>query len=226
MPRSGLGKCYLYQEKSAESYRAEQASWREAINREPKNPDAYIQLADSIIAEAAEGYWCTTRTIAVYRQAIAAVAPNAEIHARLGGELVGEPNVNCDLTENQAQKRARQKAGLVHIRKAIAIDPTKDDYYITLGNVLNEQGRSAAAIAAYKQAIALPVKPRQGYTPHYIISGESMPYRIIGDYLRSKADFQAAAAAYRKALAIQPDYPTVRDSLNQVELLLKLKRRS
>lgn len=208
-----------YQDKSAESYQQEQANWRALINREPKNPDAYLQLAASLSSEASEGYWCNTRAIEVYRQAIAVVAPHPEIHAQLGKALITDPDTACDSTENQAQIQARKKEGLFHLQKAIDLNPTREDYYITLGNGLKEQGQSDAAIAAYKQAVNLPVKPNQASIPYL----ESLEYLIIGDYFQEKADLEAAAAAYRKALAIAPNDPKAQNSLKRVELLLKLK---
>jgi hypothetical protein len=109
-----------YQEKSAESYEQEQAHWRERIQRDPKNPEAYLQLGASLASESSEGYWCTTPAETVYHQAIAAVAPNAEIHFRLGRHLVSDPDVNCDEHSPTAIEE-RKKDGLIHLRQAIAI---------------------------------------------------------------------------------------------------------
>jgi hypothetical protein len=113
-------RAHPYQIKGMEEYAQEQAQWRAMIQRDPKNPEAYLQLGASLSSEASEGYWCNTAAIAVYRQAIAVVSPNAKLHFRLGAALVADPDVNCDeqdLTAIQANK----KEGLFHLRKAIAI---------------------------------------------------------------------------------------------------------
>jgi tetratricopeptide (TPR) repeat protein len=209
-----------YQEKSAESYEQEQAVWREAIKRDPKNPDAYLELAESMVAEAGEGYWCTSRAVEVYRQAIAVVPPNAELHFRLGLDWTSELEVNCDEyspTEIQTQK----KEGLFHLRKAIELDPTKDRYYIALGDALKDQGQVDAAIAAYKTAISMPYKPEQSWAS---ASTQAVSYIVIGDYLWENVADVEAVAAYRKAFAIAPDYPHLQKRLREVELALKLKR--
>ncbi len=107
-------KAHPYQVTSEKEYEQAQAQLREIIKRDPKNPDLYLQLGTSFSHEAAEGYWCETRAIAVYREAIAVVPPNAKLHFRLGAALVAEPSVRCDEPSLVAE-------GSVHLRKAIAI---------------------------------------------------------------------------------------------------------
>jgi tetratricopeptide (TPR) repeat protein len=120
----GLGQilpanAHPYQIFSMEEYRQEQAKWRETIQRDPKNPEPYLKLAASHRSEASEGYWCETAAIAVYREAIAAVPPNAEIHLRLGQSLMSEP-FRCDDIPPAVREAARKEARS-HFRKAIAI---------------------------------------------------------------------------------------------------------
>jgi hypothetical protein len=121
----GIGRmlpasAHPYQIISLEEYQQEQAKWREMIKRNPKNPEPYLQLGASHSGEAAEGYWCETAAIAVYREAIAAVPPNAELHFRLGAALVSDPAVRCE-EPDPATRQANDKEGLSHLRQAIAI---------------------------------------------------------------------------------------------------------
>jgi tetratricopeptide (TPR) repeat protein len=122
----GLGQmlpanAHPYQIISQEAYRQEQAKWREVIKRDPKNPEPYLKLAASHSGEAAEGYWCETAAIAVYREAIAAVPPNAAIHLRLGQSLTAE-SFRCDEHDIPPSVRAAgRKEAISHFRKAIAI---------------------------------------------------------------------------------------------------------
>lgn len=109
-----------YQIISQEDYRQEQVKWREMIKRDPKNPGPYLKLGESHSYEAAEGYWCDTAAIAVYREAIGLVPPNAKIYFRLGAALISDPAVACD-EPDPATKQANKKEGLFHLRKAIAI---------------------------------------------------------------------------------------------------------
>jgi hypothetical protein len=101
-------------------YMQEQEKWRDRIKQDPKNPEPYLQLGASLTSEASEGYWCNTAAIAVYREAIAAVPPNAKLHFRLGAALVSDPAVRCD-EPDPATRQANKKEGLFHLRKAIAI---------------------------------------------------------------------------------------------------------
>jgi hypothetical protein len=108
-----------YQIFSMDEYRLEQMKWRDMIQRDPKNPEPYLKLAASHRSEAGEGYWCETAVIAVYREAIAAVPPNAEIHLRLGQSLMSEPFRCDDITPSV--REAQRKEAVSHFRKAIAI---------------------------------------------------------------------------------------------------------
>ncbi len=115
----GLGQmlpatAHPYQVTSEKEYEQAQAQWREMIKRDPKNPEPYLKLGKSLTGEASEGYWCNNRAIAVYREAIAVVPPNAKLHFRLGAALVAEPAVACDEPPLVAE-------GSFHLRKAIAI---------------------------------------------------------------------------------------------------------
>ena len=109
-----------YQIKGMEEYQQEQANWRTMIKRNPKNPEPYLQLGASLSSEASEGYWCNTAAMDVYREAIAAVSPNAQIHFQLGVSLVSEPDMRCE-EPAPATRKENDKEGLFHLRKAIAI---------------------------------------------------------------------------------------------------------
>jgi hypothetical protein len=104
-----------YQDFPADVYAAEQEKWRAMIKRDPKNPELYLKLAAAYSSESAEGYWCETRAIATYREAIAAIPGNAKLHLNLGAALMSEP-VNCDEVTPEAIQE-----GLFHLRKAVAI---------------------------------------------------------------------------------------------------------
>ncbi len=212
-----------YQDVSQEFFDKEKEKWREVIKREPKNATAYLELAKTLDSEAIEGYWsdCSAQTIAVYRQALAVVDPNAAIHFSLGQALMSDAsNGNCDeyYLGDETQVQARKKEGLSHLLKATLIDQSQDDYFIALGSALQEKGELDAAIVAYKKAIYLEVKPTQNESHLYDSSShKSTRYSQIGDELWKKADFKAAAAAYQKALAIEPDNSYAQGRLRAVK---------
>jgi hypothetical protein len=140
----GLGhilpaSAHPYQIFSMTEYWLEQTKWREIINRDPKNPEPYLKLAASHRMEASEGYWCETAAIAVYREAIAAVPPNAEIHLRLGQSLMSEP-MRCDGIAPSVRESERKEA-LLHFRKAIAIasESASDDALFKAAELLIQE---------------------------------------------------------------------------------------
>jgi tetratricopeptide (TPR) repeat protein len=132
-----------YQLFSMEEYRQEQEKWRDMIQRDPKNPEPYLKLGASHRSEAGEGYWCETAAIAVYREAIAAVPPNAEIHLRLGQSLMSEP-IRCDETP-PAVREAERKEARSHLHKALAIasETASDDALFRATELLIQEQKQA-----------------------------------------------------------------------------------
>jgi hypothetical protein len=104
---------------------------------------------------------------------------------------------SSQIDENVDVVKARQNEGLLHIRKAIEIDPENDEYYVKLGHISNDRGDSITAIAAYKTAINLKFKPNRRSS-----FNRAMRYERISDYLREQGDLSGAVAAHDKAAAI------------------------
>ncbi len=210
---------FPYQDISEEFYRKEKEKWHEVIKREPKNTNAYLELGKLLESEARVGYWsdCAVQEIEVYRQAIAFTGANAEIHFKLGQALITDldNSGHCDISYlgDAAKIKARKKEGLSHLLKATLDDRSNDDYLIALGDSLKEEDQLDAAIVVYKAAVDLKLNPNQDSTLAYY---KSMQYGLIGDKLLEKADFKAAEAAYRKALAIEPSNTHVQDRLKKV----------
>jgi tetratricopeptide (TPR) repeat protein len=218
---------FPYQDFGPEFYTENQAPWRELIKREPKNPNGYLQLGNWLTRDADAGYWtdCYNHSIAVYRQGIAAATPNAEIHFKMGQALRVEPDSTyCTLDtveelRDPAKVQARRQEGLSHLRQAMSIDPSNDEYPIAVGNALKEEGQLEAAIAAYKTAINLPFQPNQVPEIPFV---KASNYETIGQEFEKRADFETALVAYRRAVAIYPD-DSVQRHLEELAARLKLK---
>jgi len=73
------------------------------------------------------------------------------------------------------------------------IAPESAEAYVSLGNVLERQGKSAEAIAQYQKALALKPDCAEAYLS-------------LGVALKDQGKLAEAADHYRKALAIKPDY--------------------
>ena len=142
-----------YQDRSESSYREEEEQLRAVIKQNPKNPKAYLQLGLLLEYDAAETAFTPdesgynyTKAIQVYRDAIAVVAPNAEIYFRLGSRLYFS-----QLDDNPADVEARRKEGLEHIRRSIRMDPKNDQYRTELKRLEALPEKEAAEVAPQKK---------------------------------------------------------------------------
>jgi tetratricopeptide (TPR) repeat protein len=131
-----------YQDVGEEVYNEAKAKWFEVIKRDPKNVDAYFQIIKILGSERIEAYWfdCMDQEIKVYRQAIAAIEGNAELHFSLGQALMSDPSNDGYCAEghlgDKSQIQARKREGLSHIRLAIQLQPQNKDYQVALDQFL------------------------------------------------------------------------------------------
>ena len=152
-----------YQDRSESSYREEETQLRAVIKQNPKNPKAYLQLGLLLEYDAAEtaftpdesGYNYTA-AIQVYRDAIAVVAPNAEIYFRLGSRLYFS-----QLDDHPADIEARRKEGLGHIQRSIRMDPKNDQYRTELKRLEALPEKEAAEVAPQKKTEVPSSQPAQ-----------------------------------------------------------------
>jgi tetratricopeptide (TPR) repeat protein len=213
---------FPYQDMSRESYAIEREKLYAVIKREPKNATAYLELGKFLEAEATAGYWtdCYVQSIQVYRQAIVVAGASAEIYFRLGQALMTDSDNSTTCAAeylDAAQIKDRKKEGLSHFLNATLLDRSNDEYLIALGDAFKEKGELDAAIVAYKAAIYLEINPNQKSDSLYHRSAQ---YSSIGDGLFKTAYFKEAEAAYRKALAIEPEDSYVQGRLKAVKIKL------
>ena len=152
-----------YQDRSESSYREEETQLRAVIKQDPKNPKAYLQLGLLLEYDAAETAFTPeesgynyTKAIQVYRDAIAVVAPNAEIYFRLGSRLYFS-----QLDDNPADVEARRKEGLGHIQRSIRMDPKNESYRIELKRLEALSEKEAAGVPPQKETEVPLSKPTQ-----------------------------------------------------------------
>lgn len=131
-----------YQDVSEEVYTQAKAKWYEVIKRDPQNVDAYFQIIQILGSERIEAYWfdCMDQEIKVYRQAIAAIDGNAELHFRLGQALMSDPENDGYCSDGhlgeKPQIQARKSEGLAQIRLAIQLQPQNKEYQAELEKFL------------------------------------------------------------------------------------------
>ena len=156
-----------YQDRSESSYREEEEQLRAVIKQDPKNPKAYLQLGLLLEYDAAETAFTPdesgynyTKAIQVYRDAIAVVAPNAEIYFRLGSRLYFS-----QLDDNPADIEARRKEGLGHIQRSIRMDPKNDQYRTELKRLEALPEKEAAEVAPQKKTEVPSSQPASNPQP-------------------------------------------------------------
>ena len=132
----------------------------------------------------------------------------AEAHCR--AVLARQPNNAVALTLLGVSLRGRDAPGAeAALRRASEIDPRNGDAFFHLGNLYRDMNRSAAAAAAYENALA-------------VVPGHPSILNNLGMVLYSAGEIQKAEAAYRSAL--DPS-PTHRQALaNLAHLLCGLQR--
>ncbi len=131
-----------YQDFGEEVYNEAKAKWYEVLKRDPKNVDAYFQIIKILGSERIEAYWfdCMDQDIKVYRQAIAAIDGNAELHFSFSQALMTDPSNDGYCPEGHlgetSQIQARKREGLSHLRLAIQLQPQNKKYQTELEQFL------------------------------------------------------------------------------------------
>jgi Tfp pilus assembly protein PilF len=126
------------------------------------------------------------RAVELYQRSIA-VHPTAEAHTFLGWTY---------------SFQGRLDDAIAQCREAIAVDPDFGNPYNDIGSYLIKLGRLDEAIPWLEAAIEAPrYEPR-----HY-------PHCNLGQVYWGKGLLAKAAAAFERALEIEPDYPFARAAL-------------
>jgi len=182
------------------------AGFGEALKRNPRFPEAYLNLGGALL-ELGE----TTGAAACFQQALCLRPDFAEASFNLG---------------NLARDQDRPDDAVAHYRRAVAVRPEFAEAHNNLGIVLQQRDRLDEAITCYRRAIEL--RPDNiaafrnlGYAlgqlghlseaitafrkalelqPH----DADLHYRL-GNLYKSEQRFDKAIAAYRQAIALVPE---------------------
>jgi tetratricopeptide (TPR) repeat protein len=178
---------------------------RAALARRPGSAAAYNALGNAWFAqrEYAEAE-------AAYREAVALQPDSAIAHANLGAALtdlgrldegegacrraialqpdlaLAHDNLSTALREQHKLAEAERAS-----RQAVALLPTSAVFHYNLGAVLADQNRRPEAIEEYQRSI--------GLRPYSLVCGK------LGIALQRQGELDKAVAAYRQAIALQPD---------------------
>ncbi len=178
------------------------------IGRNKANPSSNLLVELAVVYEARDRM---SKAEAAARDAVALDKENmdahirlGEIHFRMGAKKAG---VGCyrralALSPQEALPRVRLVNGLMDISETaeaedlclrfIASDPDNPDLWLALGRSFEKQGKNREAFTTYGQVLTLD--PR-----------EAEAYARQGRLFCRFGQFDAAEAACRKALALDPD---------------------
>jgi tetratricopeptide (TPR) repeat protein len=190
------------------------ASWRKAIELDPKNVKAQINLGNALANKGK-----LDEAIACWRKAIELDPKNATAYSNLGAALKDKGQVDeaiaccqkaIELEPKDAEAHSNLGAALkakgrldeaiACYKKAIELDPKYAMAHNNLGNALKDKGELDEAIACYKKAIELD--PNLAYA-----------HINLGDALSGKGQVDEAIACYKKAIELDPKWAVVQNNL-------------
>ena len=191
--------------------------WRQVIERDPKNAEAYRNLAKALTeqnryrdAEAiyqraieldpadedsylALGQFLHTQTrlyetAELYQQMIEILPDSAIAHEQFASTLMRLPDEDWPADRGIAIEAA--------YRQSISLDPNRPTPYYGLGAYLARQGRFAEAMTAMRQIIRID-------------PNNNRIYATLAAIPTGNQDLAAAIAIYQEGLAAQPDNPSL-----------------
>jgi tetratricopeptide (TPR) repeat protein len=130
----------------------------------------------------------------------------ARRHSAQAAQLRADAQTQTDLGRRLAAE-GRVVEALQCFAAAVGADPTHADAYFAAGDVLYAAGEYQRAAEIYQSGLLHSPESAAGF------------FAIGNCYLRMGAG-DAAALAYRQALALRPDYPEAEESLHVAEDLL------
>ena len=162
---------------------------------------------------------CWKDSVALWRNAVECTGPNSIAQNNLGSALL---------------QQGRLDEALVHLRKAVEIEPSLADAHLSLGNALLKESLPDDAIAEYRRALDL----RPDFVKAHINLGNALlekglsdeaigQYKMaleidpdsadahnnLGEALRRAGHLDDAIAQFRKALELRPGYPSAISNL-------------
>jgi superkiller protein 3 len=156
-------------------------------------PEILIRRADVLVTERR-----LDEAIVAYRAALRIHPGIALAHMKLGNALI-------HLAKRDENYQVKLDEAIGEYRKAIGCNPALREAYPILGRALKDQGKFVESIAAYQNAIRFGI-------------GGEMVYYDLGDAERAQKDADAAMAAYRDAVWLQPTGVEVHNNLLGVAL--------
>lgn len=124
------------------------------------------------------------------------------------------------LLGNVFYEMGKSSAAITQLTAAVKRDPSFEEAYDLLGLALLERGWNVRALQAFRQAQRLnPRSLRYADVVRFLSGSDALPLPEVGGEARAllaqgderlgRADRRGALAAYRKALALDPENPTL-----------------
>jgi tetratricopeptide (TPR) repeat protein len=148
-----------------------------AIDAAPRVPGLYRQLGKALLRRGDR-----TRAIAVLRVGLAHDPDDPDALALLAIAIADESEVDQPLEDEPDHH-------LELVERALTIDPDNADLLVRRARLLGRDGATVAAVEAWRAVVARE-------------PDESLWHRELGDRLAEAGDFEAAGAAYDRAVAL------------------------
>jgi tetratricopeptide (TPR) repeat protein len=171
--------------------------YQRALQRDPKLASAWANLGAVYQAQGKD-----EQSADAFRKA-QELDPGNETFKQLAQEAVSGIGYKAYHAAVELQQQGKPQEAIAQFKKAIATSDTAD-IRAAYGVSLQSAGQLDEAIAQYQQAIAKA--PENADYPYY-----------LGTAYHQKNNLAQAQAAYKKAIALRPDYKEAKDALVSIE---------
>jgi tetratricopeptide (TPR) repeat protein len=198
-------------------YRSELAIWTDTVAKRPQNPRAHFNLG-LVLARQGD----RAGAIAEFTRAVQIDARNAEVHINLGNALADTD---------------RFPEAIAALQTALSIQPHSLPAHFSLGSVLARAGQLPEAEGEFLAALRIdpgygpalsnlgklyllqrrPDEAVAAYTSALHTSPTAQGHYNLANALALAGSREEAAAHYREALRLQPDFPDARHNLEQLD---------
>lgn len=129
------------------------------------------------------------------------------LFSQTAGRVSPDPRIETNLAYGYIE-RGDAKTAIVHLRRALAIDPSHLAALNNLGYLLMHSGSYEQARAVFARIIEID-------------PANASAFNNLGVIATQTNDYPLARARYRKALAINPNHQSARENLSSVEAALE-----
>ena len=218
--------------KASQRYDEAARLWRQVVQLEPRNSEAYQSLCDVL-----DDLGQLEAAVSACRQSIQLNPKSARAYNGLGNALYDQKKLNeaivayrqsiqldpkyavaYDGLGNALYDQKKLNEATVAYRQSIQLDPRSAVAYNNLGIVLRKQQKLDEAIAAYRQALNLPEDKTSTPT-----TAHTLAHNNLGLILQTQGNLEGAIREFQAALRLDPNFIYSQNNLREAQRLLALR---